>query len=253
MDFKKLRKEDDAYYWSSERNFNAVASLSREDVTECFEFAYDMAFGEGHHRSYRSGGQANRKPGEIFINTFQGKIAEFAIYRLFQTKGLEISAPDMSREGVGIWDSVDFVYKNSHIAIKSTSHIGNLLLLETKDWNADGEYIPNIDRSESKYDYFVLIRIKPDGKKIMTSKRWFYSTQIEKQELKQVIVESQNWEYDIAGYITNEELKWIINNEYILPQNAYLQGSTPMDARNYYVQSGDMHRIEDLIDELKNK
>jgi hypothetical protein len=56
-----------------------------------------------------------------------------------------------------------------------------------------------------------------------------------------------NWEYDIAGYITNEDLKSIITNDFILPQKSMLNGKIPMDAENYYVQSIDMKDFQQLI------
>jgi hypothetical protein len=45
------------------------------------------------------------------------------------------------------------------ISIKATKHFGQLLLLETKDWNNNGQYIPNLSlEKQSQYDYFILVR-----------------------------------------------------------------------------------------------
>lgn len=63
--------------------------------------------------------------------------------------------------------------------------------------------------------------------------------------LKQNIC-SQKWEYDIPGFITLEELQYIIRNQFIIPQGAMLNGKTPMDVGNYYVQAGDMHSINEF-------
>lgn len=43
----------------------------------------------------------------------------------------------------------------------------------------------------------------------------------------------------------------MINHGYIIPQNAMLNGSTRMDAENYYAQAGDMSGIGRLCEKLK--
>lgn len=66
------------YIVNSKREFVRNRILKQRDVSECLDFAYGMTFGgSGAHRDHRSGGQAHRHLGEIFINTFQGKLAEF--------------------------------------------------------------------------------------------------------------------------------------------------------------------------------
>lgn len=123
----------------------------------------------------------------------------------------------------------------------------NLLLLETKDWNKKGEYIPNIgSESSSIYDYFVLVRIKPDLKKTFKSKKLFYSDRIEFELIEEVLSELV-WEYDVVGAISNETLKHIIKNNYILPKNSLLNGNTEMDAENYYIQCGNMFPLTRLL------
>ena len=61
------------------------------------------------------------------------------------------------------------------INIKSTKYYGDLLLLERADWNHEGRYIPNLDRENVIYDFFVLVRIKPDIVKKLKEKRLYFS------------------------------------------------------------------------------
>jgi len=61
---------------------------------------------------------------------------------------------------------------------------------------------------------------------------------------------SIDWYYDIPGYCTLLTLKYIINEGYILPQNALLNGKTKMDAENYYIQSGSLREFILLEEEL---
>ena len=48
------------------------------------------------------------------------------------------------------------------LKLNQPSFSGNLALYETKDWNEEGLYIPNIDSDDGLYDYFALVRISPN-------------------------------------------------------------------------------------------
>lgn len=245
-----LIESENYYKINHVRTFKKDGELPKEDVEICLDFAYDMAFGEGKHRSNRSGGDIKRKPGEIFINTFQGKAAEFAMYRYFLEFDIKTTYPDLSITGYGKWDSFDLMYKNYKIAVKSTKFFGNLLLLETKDWNENGEYIPNIDSEVKSYDMLILLRMRPDVEKELQKHTMAYVSNNNKKLVYQIIKDT-NWEYNIAGYITNKDLVRLIQKEYILPKGAVLNGKTLMDAENYYVQAGDMRTSDELISRLK--
>ncbi|MDK2050885.1 hypothetical protein [Aliarcobacter butzleri] len=250
----KLKQIANEYFIQNLKTFRTGNVFKDETINKVFNFAYAMTFGDGEHRDHRTGGNLRRKKGQIFINTFQGKLSELAIYMEFfkfnKTAYIKLSEPDFAVYGLGEWDDSDITLDNIKFSIKSTKFYGNLLLLETKDWNNNGEYIPNLNTEKnSVYDYFVLVRIKPDAEKLMSSKNFLYSNEINKEELYSLI-KSVNWEYDIAGYITNEDLKSIIANDFILPQKSMLNGKIPMDAENYYVQSGDMKDFQQLITNL---
>lgn len=58
------------------------------------------------------------------------------------------------------------------------------------------------------------------------------------------------WSYDIPGFITHEDLCYVIKNEHIIKQGSILNGSTKIDADNYYVQTGDMRNIELMFTEV---
>ena len=251
----KLRQEGNKYFIGSDKHFQNGNTFKNETIKKVFDFSYAMAFGDGKHREHRSGGSMNRKKGQIFINTFQGKLSELAIYKRFKVSNSvaynKLSLPDFDVYGLGEWDDSDIILDDLKFSIKSTKFFGNLLLLETKDWNKKGEYVPNMSLAEKSclYDYFVLVRIKPDGEKIMRSNKILYSNDIEEEELHSIIV-SENWEYDIPGYITSDDLRLIINGNFVIPRGALLNGSTPMDAENYYIQSGDMKDFNSLISNL---
>lgn len=247
--------EKNSYYVHAIRIFKEYASMLKEDKEECFDFAYGMSFGnEGEHRASRSGGTIKRTPGQIFINTFQGKMAEFALYRFFQSKNICVEKPDTEKYDLGVWDSFDLTCQGKKISVKSTKEYGNLLLLETKDWNDNGEYIPNIDANGDanggKYDYTILVRFSPDGEKIMAKKGLLYQHgECNRDALKKTLIKEIrdiDWEYDFPGFIFYSELVKMISDRCVIPKGAKLNGTTIMDAENYYFQAGNMHPLEEL-------
>lgn len=92
----------------------------------------------------------------------------------------------------------------------------------------------------------MITRIEPDGKKIMTSNKLFYTDSIDENMLWNLI-NKEEWKYDIAGYVEHYDLVYAINNNFIIPQGAMLNKWTKMDAENYYIQSGDMRDFQQLV------
>jgi hypothetical protein len=95
----------------------------------------------------------------------------------------------------------------------------------------------------------------PDGKTLMRNSKLFYSDYVEADVLKNII-SANKWMFDIVGFITHDEIKKIINDQFIIPKKSLLNGKIQMDTDNYYCQAGDMHSINDIINKLtipKNK
>ena len=241
--------EENSYYVQRKKYFIQYASLVEEDKQECFNFAYEMAYGTGYHRAHRTGSDVYRTRGEIFINTFQGKMAEYALYRYLQEKKIVATMPDTRTFGKGKWDIYDIECQGKHIAVKSTKDRGNLLLLETGDWNENGEYKPNLDNDISTYDYFVLVRLNPDGEKIMKDAGLLLEdSKVPEniyQLLKEIIMKTV-WSYDFPGFIYQSEVIKLIREERIIPKSSLLNGRTRMQAENFYFQAGNMHNMNEL-------
>lgn len=250
--FTKLKKTDNNYFFTQRKNFSKSGTLKESTIKTVFNFAYDMTFGaEGQHRDHRSGGSHQRKAGEIFANTFQGKLAECAACNYFY-KVDENVKPDFSLYKLGKWDSTDLNAQGKDIAIKSTKHYGQLLLLEENDWDENGEYIPNKDGGTSKYDCIVMIRLKPSCEDLMKQNRLLFSSKTDRKTLEKLILE-QNWEYEFSGFITRADLTKIIDDKMILPKDSFLNATTKIDADNYYVQIAelrDMKTYKEIIGEL---
>lgn len=243
--FERLRSDGNKYYFTNTVPYKVDGTLKPATIEKVFDFAYDMTFGgKGQHRDHRSGGKHERRNGEIFANTFQGKIAECAACNLFYKMDSSVF-PDFSLYKLGTWDSADITVKEKAISVKSTKHFGQLLLLETKDWDEDAIYIPNRDSGSGLYDVVLFIRMNPNSEDILKSLKLFYSDTANYNNLKKSISEKE-WTYNYVGYITRDDLQYIIRNRYIIPKGALLNGKMPMDAENYFVQSGDMRPVDSL-------
>jgi hypothetical protein len=244
--FKKLTFSlPNNYSVNHKQLFSPLVNLN-SFIDEVFGFAFEMTFAHhGHHRNHRSGGTNERKNGELFVNTFQGKLAEFAFYTLLKSYDINCPKPDLTLMEKGLWDDGDFTIKGKKISIKSAAHFSNLMLLEEKDWGAEGIYIP----SQQKYDCFIFCRIHPDGKQILKDQHLYHENKVEKQLLKNLL--QVNWEADFPGFVNHKDLVSIINDGFILPKNSLLNGKIKMDATNYYIQSGDFKPIERAIERLQ--
>lgn len=243
--------EGQNYTVIDKRRFLAYAMMLNLDKAKCFDFAYGMSYGEeGKHRVNRSGGTLHRTKGQIFINTFQGKMGEYAIYRYLLSKNIQLPEPDCRKFDLGRWDSFDLICQDKHISIKTTKSFGNLLLLETKDWNDNGEYIPNINEGDCRYDYTLLVRFSPDGEGIMKENGLLDQKDEEvPSNIKEILIEkvrNVEWKFDFPGFIYYSEMVRMIRERRIIPKRAKLNGKVPMDAENYYFQTGNMHNISEM-------
>ena len=204
----KINKNE--YSVDKKKAFKAFGKIERLYLSCCAEFSYEMAFGEGHHRPNRSGGDIERKPEDIFLDSFQGKLSECVVREYLGEKmGFEVSDVDMKVYGAGVWDSFDLKWGDNVLSIKSTKYYGNLLLLEEKDWDELGRYIPNEElyNSPSMYDYIVLVRMKFSDdfqkrvKEVLKEKDQSSITEM---------ISNESVEYDIAGFITQDEIAKIV-------------------------------------------
>lgn len=231
-------------------SFNPEDVFKDSIIRRVFQFAYEMSYGEGFHRDSRSGGVSHRKPGEIFASTFQGKLAECAVYNLlhhFKNK----SEIDFNIYGKGVWDDADLFVNNKTISIKSSKSFSQLFLLETEDWDEYGRYLPNAESGHTAYDYFIFVRIAPSVVDLLKKNQLLYSHDVIRDDLFNII-DSEEWSYEISGYLTKDDLVNVIHSKHIIHRGEYLNTiNTKMDADNYYVLLHDLRNIHDLIKEVK--
>jgi hypothetical protein len=246
------KEGNNIYIYTNAYPFANYGTLKYEYIIASYAFAYAMSFSEeGHHRRTRSGGSNNRKNVEVFCNTFLGKLGEFAVYQYFREYKLTIDYPDVSIMGAGQWDSYDFVYKGRKIGVKTTKSFGNLILLETKDWNQNAQYIPNLTNGNADYDDMLFVRVSTDIVANLKHQRLYYNDIISVNVLQQEFKKG-TYKFDIS-HVPIDLIKLAIKEKLIINKNDYLQSKeTKMDAQNYYIQSADMCGIHGYVSQLKH-
>ncbi|WP_227429993.1 hypothetical protein [Psychrobacter sp. I-STPA6b] len=256
---QQLRRHGNCYYPTTKCGFGQGMwqyTPSISEIQDCLSFSWKMTYGtDGEHRHYRSGGSQQRKPHQIFLDAFIGKMGEIAFYQMCQSrqKAHNISNVDFDCYQRGQWDNSDFVITDENnqtykVAIKTAKSFSNLLLLETKDWqvyNNDAYYLldqQSLDSQQEnnnhKYDYLSFCRvdsnIHQDFKKLIKQN----SVEVLEDIVLNQLYKTVQVQTEVVGYITNSDLVKVIQEHYILPKGSMLGRSTPMDAENYYVQSG---------------
>ena len=105
MEFHRLSRNKNEISITHKKAFDTSAhAFKPETIKKVFDFAFDMTFGNrGAHRNHRTGGTIQRKQGEIFSNTFQGKLAECAVCNLFYKVDRKVFT-DFSVSKLGVWD-----------------------------------------------------------------------------------------------------------------------------------------------------
>jgi hypothetical protein len=247
MEFIKIKKEEIVEHnltLTRKRPFIDLGVISLESKKECFEFAKAMTFNkQGEQRNHRSGGTEQRDQYQIFNDTIEGKLSEFAVYEYLSQKGIKVQKPNLDTYQLGKWDDADFIFNGHKISVKSTKYYGNLLLLEKKDWNEKGQYIPN---GNENYDATILVRLRPYPYDLFKSPSLaIYYPHIDSDVVKSEI------HFDIPGFITQEDLVSLIKNGFEIKKGDKL-GNKTVDADNYYCQAGNMRPIEDISKILNN-
>ena len=232
---------------TGKKTFKPIGEIRRSTIEVVTKFAFDMTYGsKGQHRDHRSGGSATRSNSQIFSDTFQGKLSEFALANvLYKLDGFR--PPDTSTYELGAWESTDFKIGEKFFSVKSTKYFGNLLLLEQEDWDLSGKYLPTGEQPKA-YSHIVLVRISPDVEELIKPKS---SKSESRYEVLLEMMLAHKWEYEITGYITSNDLKEIMQMGHVIPKGSLLNGKVIMDAANYYVQAADLRNAEDLANSLK--
>jgi len=226
IDFQRIIFESD-----TKKEFCPDTKLKPESIKKCLFFASEMAYGRGYHKSQSFGNSHyNRSPNEIFVNTFQGKLAELAVYNELSNLGIRPDKPpEFDIWGKGKWEDCDFTINNGQIraSVKSTKWFGNLLLLETHKYNQKGEFLETAESEPQMYDFTFMVRIAG----VKSPKPENYLT------LNEIDVE-------VTGFMSHSKFLQVIEEKQIITKGIML--GTPLLVDNYYIFAQDLTEVKYL-------
>lgn len=215
----------------TKKEFVPETRLKPESIKKCLLFASEMAYGRGYHKSQSFGGtEYNRLPNEIFINTFQGKLAELAIYNELSALGIRPDKmPEFDIWGKGKWEDCDFTLNNGKIraSVKSTKWFGNLLLLKKDKYNEKGEFLETFESDSFAYDFTFLVRISG----VKSPKPEHY-------------LEENDIDVEVTGFLTHSKFLEVIKEKQVIPKGIIL--GSPLIVDNYYIFAKDLIDIKYL-------
>ncbi len=136
--------------------------FTKKELELCYRFAQRM---KGNHNRDMI---MDRSDWEIFRDDFRGKLGEIAlrsyIVEKFPYAAIEEDV-DFTVTPPGQWDITDLVVNGWYINVKSVKKKSNFLMIETKRYRENGEYIyRNNNGQEVRVDAYVLVRVnvEPD-------------------------------------------------------------------------------------------
>ena len=213
----------------SKKEFSPDKKLKPESILKCLHFASEMAYGSGYHKSQSFGGNSyNRSTSEIFINAFQGKLGELAVYNELSNLGIRPdNPPEFDIWGKGKWEDCDFTLNNGtiRVSIKSTKWFGNLLLLEKDKYNSKGQFLETFETEPQAYDFTFLVRIAGV-----------------KNPKPESYLEKNDIEVEVTGFMTHANFLEVIKQKQIIPQGILL--GTPLIVDNYYIFAQDLTDVK---------
>lgn len=204
-----------------------------------WNFACDM-INDGHIKSSRNGGELNRGLQQKCIDTFQGKLAEFAFYGLCKEKNIDVPKPDCSIMGLGEYDDGDFCVHGKNISIKSVKPNARYLLLETKSYNNEG--LETIFSSPKKNDFICLIKIGYFDRGRMR----FIQDFVKKHGNNPLGENNSKFQAQFSGFITYDDFLQIIKEKKIFHKGEALGSSSILDASNYYCHTDNLRKSNEL-------
>mgnify|MGYP001235996845 CR=1 FL=1 len=220
--------------------------IQKDLVKKSWIFTSNM-LKNGHIRENRSGGNLKRDKKNKAIDTFQGKLAEFAFWDMAKNNKILLSEPDCSILSKGEYDNGDFIYNNKNISIKSIKPNAQFLLLETKNFNKNGYEI--IFNPPKKNDFTCVLKIIFKPKNIY--KNLFVKDFIDNiQTIDDVKNNLHNFYFSFPGYLTFEDFKKIVDSKQIMYQGNTLGKYCKLDADNYYCRLNDLNKSETIWEKI---
>ena len=219
----------DELKWSVLFDLTTTKKFKKEDIEIVFEFAFKS---KDYHREVRSGGTKGRTSIERFFNIFIGKLCEIGTCEHFIKNKIELkNYVDYKVRNYGEWDDCDIITKNNKkISVKGSKYYSNMLLLEKKDYNQNGELIYNIGTNKiSNFDYFAYIRVAPIK----------YNRIIFKGYGKDYVQKTDNLELELSNFV--KSFDWVYEEPFIIEKELFVDTNIKND---YCIEKSNLVRFD---------
>ncbi len=241
--------KSNTYFVNSPKLFENK-EIPRDLIIEAYYYAYDQIFEEGFHIRFPEVNAGDFCKNSLFCNMFKIKLAESLIYSALVKSNRTPEMIDIKLKNRGLLEFCDLMCEGQHIKIRTSDQHEDVYLLERSKWNEKGYFIPHLqEKCKGLYDYFLMVRFSNELSNYLNQFRTKDRHIISERFLSE-IQKQKRIKYDIPGFFRQEELKRIIEDEYVLPKDSVVNSKTLIDSDKYYIQTGNMSSFSELIYEL---
>lgn len=232
--FNKLLEKNGSLYVRNVKSFKPTI-----DINDCVEKSVGWAFAQKHFKNK----DGSRTPKQIKCDAIQGKLGEFAVYKILKERGYELDEPDYtSVRDEGESDDGDLFLGDLKIQVKTNSSQNNLFRLKKEEFDQNGIYHNWGKKPPILYTYFFMCRINPGVRNALN----LISDVEFNTENVLSFLPNINFRIEVTGFININDFRKIISENQFIPTNTKINNSYSFDEEFYYCQSGDLREIDEI-------
>lgn len=217
-------------------------------LEEAFEFAFSKTVGKRAKPISVFFGAKKKENVEDFAKAFRGKLCEIGLKKFFAMNGLSVRYPKTHDWEADKYENFDLLVNGKRVLVKAIPYYSNLLLLDTKYWKGDASYGKG-RRHRIQYDYFVLTRLRPGVIHLFENFKLTKDVDIDKELIKKIVF-APNFQFEVTGYLSKNEVKYLAETNQVLEQGSIVNNNKVLGNDYYYCQAGDLNRPKLLIDQI---
>ena len=208
-------------------------------INEYVEESVKWAFSQKHFHDDEEERTSRQKK----CDATQGKIGEFAVYKMLKEKGYDLEEPDWTTiRDKGESDDGDLFLGDLKIQVKTNTSKNDLFKLKSEQFDSNGIYHNWGKKPPILYTYFFMCRINPGVRNA------FETLSDSEFTLENVLslITNINFRIEVTGFININDFRKIIAENHTIPINTKINGSFSFKKEFYYCQTGDLREIDEI-------
>jgi hypothetical protein len=208
-------------------------------INEYVEKSVKWAFSQKHFHD----DEEERTPRQKKCDATQGKIGEFAVYKMLKERGYDLEEPDWTTiRDKGESDDGDLFLGDLKIQVKTNTSKNDLFKLKSEQFDSNGIYHNWGKKPPILYTYFFMCRINPGVRNA------FETLSDSEFTLENVLslITNINFRIEVTGFININDFRKIIAENHTIPINTKINGSFSFKKEFYYCQTGDLREIDEI-------